>query len=72
MSPHHGQVQSHYQGAQTSPGHFKPHSDMEVTQTVGMNPDRSAVRQASPDVSQSVPYMGESPTGYNPFTGGIQ
>ena len=72
VSPHHGQVQSTYQGAQISPANFKPHADPQVTQTVGMNPDPPAVRQASPDVSQSVPYMGESPTGYNLFTGGIQ
>jgi hypothetical protein len=72
VSPHHGQVQSHYQGAQISPGQFKPHADKQITTTVGMNPDPPADRQSSPDVAQSVPYMGESPTGYNPYTGGTQ
>ena len=72
VSPHHGQVQSTYQGSQISPGSFKPHADKQVTQTVGMNPDPPANRQASVDASQSVPYMGESPTGYNPFTAGVQ
>jgi hypothetical protein len=37
---------------------FKPHDDLQVTQTVGMNRDPPAVRQPSADVSQSVPYMG--------------
>jgi hypothetical protein len=72
VSPHHGQVQSHYQGAQISPAAFKPHAGKQVTKTVGMNPDPTANRQASPEVSQSVPYMGESPTGYNPYAGGIK
>jgi hypothetical protein len=36
-----------------------------------MNPD-PAQRQAAPDVAQAVPYVGESPTGYNPYTDGIQ
>lgn len=71
-SPHHGQVQSTYQGAQISAAQFRPHADPQVTQTVGVNPDPPAQRQAAPDVAQTVPYVGESQTGYNPYTDGIQ
>lgn len=41
-----------------------------VTATVGLNPDPPANRQAAPDISPTVPYMGGSPTGYDPYTGG--
>jgi hypothetical protein len=71
-SPHHGQVKSTYQGSQISPAQFRPHADAQITETVDMNPDPPAQRQASPDLAQSVPCVGESPTGYNPYTGGVQ
>lgn len=57
-SPHHGQVQSTYQGAQISAVTFRPHAEAQITETVGMNPDPPAQRQSSPDVAQSVPYVG--------------
>jgi hypothetical protein len=41
-----------------------------VTSTVGVNPDPPADRQVSPDISPTVPYEGDSPTGYDPYTMG--
>jgi hypothetical protein len=63
---------STYQDSQISPAQFRPHADAQITETVDMNPDPPAQRQASPDLAQPVPRVGESPTGYNPYTGGIQ
>jgi hypothetical protein len=64
-------VTSAYQGAQIQPtGAFHPHQPAQVTQTVGQNPDPPANRQAAPDISPTVPYLGDSPTGYDPYTMG--
>lgn len=62
---------SAYQAAQIRPAEFRPDQpDVALTQTAGVNPDPPATRQASPDISPTVPYAGGSPTGYDPYTGG--
>lgn len=65
-------VTSTYGGAQISPTDaFHPHQPGGVvTSTVGVNPDPPADRQVSPDISPTVPYEGDSPTGYDPYTMG--
>jgi hypothetical protein len=62
---------SAYGAAQISPAEFRPHAPGGViTQTAGVNPDPPADRQAAPDISPTVPYTGDSPTGYDPYTMG--
>ena len=63
---------STYGAAQISPtSAFRPHAQGGVvTETVGVNPDPPANRQAAPDISPTVPYSGDSPTGYDPYTMG--
>jgi hypothetical protein len=63
---------SAFSGAQITPtGAFHPHqAGGVVTTTVGTNPDAPADRQAAPDISPTVPYTGDSPTGYDPYTMG--
>jgi hypothetical protein len=64
-------VKSHYAAAQVQPTDgFRPHADAQVTQTAGVSPDPPAQRQASPEISPTVPYLGGSPTGYDPYIGG--
>jgi hypothetical protein len=56
-------------GAQTRPADFFPHKEgQQVTATAGMNPDPPANRQAAMEIRQNVPYSGDSPTGYDPYT----
>jgi hypothetical protein len=56
-------------GAATRPADFYPHKQgQQVTETVGMNPDPPAVRQAAPEIATSQPYTGGSPTGFDPYT----
>jgi hypothetical protein len=70
-SPHHGAVNSAFKGAQISrTGGFTPHQPAQVTQTVGMSPDPPANHQAAQDISPTIPYIGGSPTGFDPATGG--
>jgi len=63
-------VQSGYGATQVRPATFHPHAhdQAQVSQTVGVNPDPPAERQAAPEISPAVPYMGGSPTGYDPAT----
>lgn len=65
-------VTSTYRGAQVSPTDaFHPHRQGGVvTATAGTNPNAPANRQAAPDISLTVPYTGDSPTGYDPYTMG--
>ena len=64
-------VTSTYAAAQIQPATFRPHQPGPVlTQTVGLNPDPPADHQAAPDISPTVPYLGGSPTGYDPYTMG--
>jgi hypothetical protein len=63
-------VQSHYRAAQVRPAAFRPHADAQVTETVGVNPDPPAQRQAAPEISPTIPYSEDSPTGYDPYTMG--
>ena len=52
------------------PASFRPHAEAQVTKTVGVSPDPPAQRQAAPEISPTVPYQGDSPTGYDPYTMG--
>jgi hypothetical protein len=62
-------VSSAYAAAQVSPASYRPHSPGGVlTETVGVNPDPPADRQAATDISPTIPYAGGSPTGYDPYT----
>jgi hypothetical protein len=62
---------SAYGGAQITEADYRPHKPGTVlTATVGVNPDPPEQHQAAPDISPTVPYMGGSPTGYNPYTQG--
>lgn len=64
-------ITSTYQSAQITPATFRPHAPGGViTETVGVNPDPPANRQVAPDISPTVPYEGDSPTGYDPYTMG--
>lgn len=50
---------STYRAAQIMPTVFRPdRPDVALTQTVGVNPDPPATRQASLAVSPAVPYAG--------------
>lgn len=62
-------MRSAYPAAHIRPADFRPHKPGgQVTQTVGVNPDPPATRSASPDMATTIPYMGESPTGFDPAT----
>jgi hypothetical protein len=61
---------STYQGAQISPAQHRPNADAQVTQTPGTYPNAPADRQAAPQVSDTIPYVGESPMGYQPNSQG--
>lgn len=49
---------------------FRPHQPVQVTQTAGTNPNAPAGRQSAPSIAETVPYVGDSPTGYDPYTMG--
>ncbi len=61
-------VQSSFPAAAIRPADFRPDKRGQVTQTAGVNPDPPAVQQAAPQAADSVPYAGDSPTGYDPYT----
>lgn len=62
-------VTSRYAAAQVRPTDgFRPDRAAQVTQTAGTNPAAPADRQAAPEISPTVPYAGDSPTGYDPYT----
>jgi hypothetical protein len=63
-------VKSHYGAAQVRPVSFRLHTDVQVIETVGVNPDPPAQRQAAPEISPTIPYSEDSPTGYDPYTMG--
>lgn len=69
-SPHHGHIKSSAPAAQIRPAPMRPHhpGTSQATQTVGVNPDPPAERQTSGDVAKAPPYVGQSPTGYEPIT----
>jgi hypothetical protein len=46
---------------------YTPHQPAQVTQTVGVNPDPPAERQASVPADTSLPVVVGSPTGFTPF-----
>lgn len=56
--------------AQIQPAPFRPHQPVQAPQTAGVNPDRPAQRKAAQNISPNVPYLGDSPTGYAPYTMG--
>jgi len=59
-----------FRPAQNLDPRFRPHHPVQLTQTAGANPNPPADRQAAPDISPTIPYEGDSPTGYDPYTMG--
>ena len=49
---------------------FRPHHPIQITQIAEANPGAPPTREAAPDISPTVPYTGDSPTGYDPYTTG--
>ena len=61
-------VKCSYPAAAIRPADFRPDKRGQVTQTAGMTPDPPAKQQAAPQAADSVPYAGDSPTGFDPYT----
>jgi hypothetical protein len=63
-------MQSTFPAAHIQPADFRPHKPgSQVAQTVGRNPNPPAQRLAAPEVATTIPYVGESPAGFDPATG---
>ncbi len=62
-------VASQFPTAVVTPADFRPHKGgQQITQTAGMSPDPPDVQQAAAEVLDTVPYAGDSPTGFDPYT----
>ena len=59
-----------FNAARITPATYRPDADPQISKTVGWNPDPPAVREASSQAAGTVTYSGDSPTGYQPSTGG--
>lgn len=69
-APRHGarDGSGRFRPAQKLDPRFRPHQPVQVTRTAGTNPNAPADRNAARNISPTVPYEGDSPTGYDPYT----